>query len=230
VGLLHKGDVYPDDFDETGVIYHYPVTNRPKTRDLGEIEAVKNCRRLNVPVFVITVSEADSTKRDVFFGYVTMWDDQAKVFIVEFGVDQAEVMEASEETPFELRVREPEKKYEATMRPKQAAFRIAVMRRYGPQCAVCGMSVIELLDAVHLVPKSENGTDDPRNGLPLCALHHRAFDRNLFTIDPNTLSIVTRRNGPSAAELRITKSDICHLMAKPHTEALGYCRASWERA
>src|SRR5437762_1322977 len=24
MGLLHKGDMYPDDFDETGVIYHYP--------------------------------------------------------------------------------------------------------------------------------------------------------------------------------------------------------------
>ena len=41
VSLLHKGNLYPDDFSETGVIYHYPVTNRPELRDLSEIEAVK---------------------------------------------------------------------------------------------------------------------------------------------------------------------------------------------
>src|SRR5262249_25242988 len=75
VGLLHKGSIYPDDFDETGVIYHYPVTNRAPSRDWGEIEAVKNCSRLRVPVFVITVSPGESTKRDVYFGYVTMSDD-----------------------------------------------------------------------------------------------------------------------------------------------------------
>jgi len=230
VGLLHKGNIYPDDFDETGVIYHYPVTNRPSTRDLGEVEAAKNCGRQGVPVFVITVSEDDPAKRDVFFGYVTMWDDRAKVFIVEFGVDLAEVVETvSSERPFELRVQEHREKYEATKRPSQAAFRIAVIRRYGPQCAVCDMSVIELLDAAHLVSKSEHGSDDPRNGMPLCALHHRAFDKHLFSIDPATLAVVTRQKGPSATDLGITKRDISHLRAQPHEEALNYCWAKLRR-
>jgi len=227
VSLLHKGNIYPDDFDETGVIYHYPVTNRPKSRDIGEIEAVKNCNRLRVPVFVITVSQLEPSKRDVYFGYVTMWDDRAKVFIVEFGMDETAIADHEVDSPFELKAREPKTTYEATKRPDQAAFRIAVIRRYGAQCAVCEMTVIDLLDAAHLVSKAEDGSDDPRNGLPLCALHHRAFDKGLFAINPDTLTLITRQNGPDRSEMAITKDDLGHLRAKPHQSALEYRWAKW---
>jgi putative restriction endonuclease len=229
VGLLHKGNIYPDDFDETGVIYHYPATNRPKSRDLGEIEAVKNCSRFGAPVFVITVSPGEESKRDVYFGYVTLWDDRAKVFIIEFGLDQPPDITAEMEGPFELRVTERRETYEATKRPGQTAFRIGVFRRQGPQCAVCEMSVIDLLDAAHLVPKSESGSDDPRNGLPLCALHHRAFDKHLFAIDPQSYAVILKPNGPSASELGITRQDIGHLRAKPHQESLRNCWGNWKR-
>jgi hypothetical protein len=228
VGLLHKGNTYPDDFDETGVIYHYPDTNRPRSRDIGEIEAVKNCFRWQVPVFVITVSTQNPSLRDVYFGYITLWDDKAKVFIVEFGLD-AEVAAhtTTSEASFNLKVQEPKISYEATRRPGQAAFRIAVFRRYGIRCAVCDMSVIDLLDAAHLASKAQQGSDDPRNGLPLCALHHRAFDKKLFAIEPSTHRIVTKPTGPSAMELGITKLDLQHLNARPHSEALDYCWAVW---
>ena len=229
VSLLHKGNVYPDDFGETGVIYHYPVTSRPPSRDMGEIEAVKNCNRLNVPVFVITVSQVDASKRDVYFGYVTMWDDRAKIFIVEFGTSPAKMMYEAD-TPFELSTHESKEKYEATKRPGQAAFRIIVFRRYGVQCAVCEIAVIDLLDAAHLMPKAEDGSDDPRNGFPLCALHHRAFDKGLFTIEPDTLSVVTRPHGPSKSELGITRDNINHLKAKPHQSALDHCWKKWLKA
>jgi hypothetical protein len=230
VGLLHKGNVYPDDFDETGVIYHYPVTNRPQSRDIGEIEAVKNCSRLQVPVFVITVSQVDTTKRDIYFGYVTMWDDRAKVFIIEFGLNETTIVAKETGEPFELKVAAPKETYEVTKRPTQAAFRIAVVRRYGAQCAVCEIAVIDLLDAAHLVSKAEEGSDDPRNGLPLCALHHRAFDKELFTIRPDTLSVVTKQYGPSTSELGITKDALGHLKAKPHHSALGYRWEKWLKA
>ena len=32
------------------------------------------------------------------------------------------------------------------------------------------------------MPKNKNGTDDPRNGLPVCRAHHCAFDAGLFTL------------------------------------------------
>lgn len=229
VSLLHKGHIYPDDFDETGVIYHYPVTNRPPSRDIGEIEAVKNCCRLGVPLFVITVSPMQPTKRDVYFGYVTMWDDRAKIFIIEFGTNNPLLTNQEAEQAFELKAHRPREPYEVAKRPVQAAFRIAVFRRYGPQCAVCEMAVIELLDAAHLVSKADDGIDDPRNGLPYCALHHRAFDTNLFAIEPDGYAVETRRHGPSRTELGITKDNLTHLRANPHPIALSYCWTRWMR-
>lgn len=229
VSLLHKGDIYPDDFDESGVIYHYPVTGGPQSRDLGEIEAVKNCCRLKVPVFVTTVSEAESSRRNVYFGYVTMWDDRAKVFVVEFGIDEAAIAAHDIGKPFELKVQEPKATYEATRRPEQAAFRIAVVRRYGAQCVVCEMAVIDLLDAAHLVSKADSGSDDPRNGLPLCTLHHRAFDKGLFAINPETFALVTREHRPSKAELGIIRDNLDHLEAKPHRDALDHCWVKWQK-
>ena len=41
VSLLHRGTMYPDDLFESGVLYHYPSTNRPPTRDYSEIQSYK---------------------------------------------------------------------------------------------------------------------------------------------------------------------------------------------
>ncbi len=38
VGLLHTGKAYPDDLDATGVLYHYPSTERVG-HDAAEISA-----------------------------------------------------------------------------------------------------------------------------------------------------------------------------------------------
>ncbi len=53
VGLLHTGKHYDDDLDETGILYHYPTTERPPSRDANEIQAMKNAKLLGIPIFVI---------------------------------------------------------------------------------------------------------------------------------------------------------------------------------
>lgn len=49
------------------------------------------------------------------------------------------------------------------------------------------MSIVELLNASHIVPWSIdiNNRVNPRNGLCLNAIHDRAFDRGLITITPD---------------------------------------------
>ena len=42
VSILHLGDYYPDELDENGILYHYPQTQRPSSRDEGEVIATKN--------------------------------------------------------------------------------------------------------------------------------------------------------------------------------------------
>jgi hypothetical protein len=223
VSVLHKGDIYPDDFSETGVIYHYPSTDRPRSRDIGEIEAVKNCRRHDLPIFVIRINPEDSGLRDVFWGNVTYWNDESEAFIIEFGRRPDSLR-----TNSAFQVRESaDQKYETGVYARDAGFRIAVLSRYGTQCAVCGIKVVDLLDAAHLVPKSERGSDDPRNGLVLCSLHHRALDRGYFAINPETLTIVRKPKGPSFEKINVSRQSISHLSSLPHQEALAVAWELW---
>jgi hypothetical protein len=227
VSVLHKGDVYPDDFDETGVIYHYPNTNRPKSRDIGEIEAVKNCKRYWVPIFVIRINPDNSGLRDVFRGHVTYWNDESEAFIIEFAVTDQDAASFGTDSAFRVR-EESDRTYQADVTSRDARFRIAVLSRYGTQCAVCDVSVVDLLDAAHLVPKSERGSDDPRNGIVFCSLHHRAFDRGYFAIDPQTLEISKRPKGPSLGKLKISRRDLSHLSKLPHQKALDLAWRLWK--
>lgn len=108
-------------------------------------------------------------------------------------------------------------------RANQQAFRSAVMHSQGVFCAACGLDVPVALEAAHIVPKEHNGTDDPRNGLLLCANHHRMFDAHLFTIDPASLAI----KGTDKHELPglgITRGDLRGLRTTPHIDALRWRR------
>jgi len=42
----------------------------------------------------------------------------------------------------------------------------------------------------------------------LCALHKTAYEAGLFNIDPVTLHITTPSDGPSVAELNVTRTDL----------------------
>ncbi|WP_057831072.1 phosphorothioated DNA-binding restriction endonuclease [Colwellia sp. TT2012] len=66
-------------------------------------------------------------------------------------------------------------------------FRREVLRAYNYQCAVCGydlrMDDISVgLEAAHIKWKQFHGPCDVSNGLTLCAVHHKAFDKGAYTI------------------------------------------------
>jgi WD40 repeat protein/serine/threonine protein kinase len=110
------------------------------------------------------------------------------------------------------------------------AFKFYVFKRYGPRCVVCGVTVAEMLDAAHICPKLAEGSDDPRNGLVLCANHHRAFDAGLFAINPSTLEINCRPDGPDRMALGMICTSIAHLLKPPHSVALSWLWTEWKRS
>jgi predicted restriction endonuclease len=67
----------------------------------------------------------------------------------------------------------------------QKFFRASIMSNYRERCCVCGIPIPELLIASHIIPwkDREDLRLNPHNGLCLCALHDRAFDKGLLTID-----------------------------------------------
>lgn len=72
----------------------------------------------------------------------------------------------------------------ARIRIGQSFFRAVILASYAKQCCICGMPIPELLIASHIVAWSddENLRVNPRNGLCLCTLHDKGFDRGLFTL------------------------------------------------
>lgn len=66
---------------------------------------------------------------------------------------------------------------------RESGFRNRVLSAYGHGCAMCGIQ-LRLLDAAHILPAEHpDSTDGTDNGVALCVLHHRAFDRTLVTFD-----------------------------------------------
>lgn len=84
---------------------------------------------------------------------------------------------------------------EIRTRTVQHFFRNAVISSYNFKCSICDIDLKELLIASHVIPWSENEKyrADPTNGLSLCALHDRAFDRGFLTIDKNYTILLSSR-------------------------------------
>jgi len=73
---------------------------------------------------------------------------------------------------------------------RSSAFSTNVKILYNNQCSVCRRERYTVahypeVEAAHIYPKEKNGSDDLRNGLALCKLHHWAFDIGLLYLDDN---------------------------------------------
>lgn len=54
-----------------------------------------------------------------------------------------------------------------------------------PRCAISGEEMTALLDAAHVIPVADGGSDEVENGLLLRADIHRLFDAGVFRINPD---------------------------------------------
>lgn len=86
---------------------------------------------------------------------------------------------------------------------RDQAFRELVREAYENTCAVCGKSRespsgLPEVEAAHIFPRAEGGSDDVRNGIALCRLHHWCFDVGWITISDDYTILVegaSDRNG-----------------------------------
>lgn len=88
-----------------------------------------------------------------------------------------------------------------TAAPRDEAFRIHIQKLYKGACALCGLSLRSPdrqpeSQAAHIYPKSRHGSDDLRNGLCLCRLHHWAFDVGWISVRDD-LTVIVHRGLPA---------------------------------
>ena len=225
VGVLHTGQSYADELTDEGLIYHYPNTRRGE-KDRREAEALKNAEAYQLPVFVIL--HADSgRRRSVKLGWVADHDDSAQQCVIVFGEPPASHLPTVVEEPFRLTANREEKKRTSAQRERSPMFRFEVVKLYGERCALCNISEPRLLEAAHIRPVSEKGSDHPRNGLVLCANHHKAFDAHLIGIEPASMMIMAAEDGPPLTALGVTATSLTHLRNSPHPEALQWRWKRW---
>lgn len=77
-------------------------------------------------------------------------------------------------------------------------FREKILSAYEYRCAVCGFNVrigqvVIALEAAHIKWHQAGGPDTHENGLSLCSLHHKLFDRGAFTVDTDHRALISER-------------------------------------
>lgn len=99
------------------------------------------------------------------------------------GVSRINDLTAAVGKPQPVLLQPRDKKASAVLRSvRRSDFSNRVMAAYKDRCCVCEMQ-LELLDAAHIVPVGAPlGSDDTRNGLALCKIHHKAYDDGLLGI------------------------------------------------
>lgn len=102
-------------------------------------------------------------------------------------------------------------------RQRDPAFREQVLVAYEYSCAVCRMDIrldekSLALDAAHIKWHAAGGPDIVPNGLALCSLHHRVFDKGGLTVDRDLLIRISERvmgtTGRQEALLRFNREPL----------------------
>lgn len=88
-----------------------------------------------------------------------------------------------------------QRKVETIARVGQSFFRRSVLSSYAYTCCVCGIDLNELLVGSHIVPWSVDVDQrlDPQNGLSMCVLHDKSFDKGLISISTDLTIMVASR-------------------------------------
>ncbi len=121
-----------------------------------------------------------------------------------------------------------------TRRPfRDVAFRASVRAAYDNTCAITGLRILNgggrpEVQAAHIRPVSDGGSDSVRNGLALSATVHWMFDRGLISVDEDESLLTARDKMPDALStlLRPDRKLLTPARAeeKPHPDELRYHR------
>jgi len=140
------------------------------------------------------LTSVSKNDREIWDAFHSDWEQlayesqQAKVRLLG-----AELLE-EEKTEFHIPSGPTEREALTRVRVVQGFFRETVLASYERSCAICAIAIPELIIASHIIPWSldEKRRADPRNGLALCAIHDRAFDRGLISIDAKSCIMISK--------------------------------------
>jgi putative restriction endonuclease len=225
VAISSRGK-YEDEIGEETGTYDYPST-QAKTYDQGDINAMRAALSLGMPLSLIRDTNAKGAlvqgkgprRRVDRVEFVA--DDplsRSLVFTFSLGGRSDYVLPQDEEGSC-FQARETKQRQSNSKKRSQAAFRAAVISRYGDRrCCLCDAPP-EVIEAAHIVPVSNDGSDWGGNGLLLCRNHHALYDLGRWCLDPEHLEVVPA-SGHDLTSLLVQRSNVRHLKQIPDQKAL----------
>ena len=149
-------------------------------RKLGNFGAFDERLAKQGIVGLIHYSKADKA---IWAQYFNNWDELVKdsqSLLVKFKAET--YLEREPEISIISSPPKTEKQATVKIRIGQSFFRKTVLSSYENKCCVCQNDLSQLLIASHIIPWSESKKKriDPQNGLSLCSLHDKAFDKGLL--------------------------------------------------
>lgn len=176
---------YSDEPTADGASLRYDFAPRAREYDNDGLKRLCKLGRPLIYLIQVAPKRLGSEYAIVAPVYVVDWTESARRFEIALRPSSAEASReglVSEISPSPI-----ERAYrhaELAVRLHQAHFRRAVLAAYRQRCAVCELAIRPLLDAAHILPDAAGGEPRVENGLGLCVLHHRAFDRDLLRVTP----------------------------------------------
>jgi putative restriction endonuclease len=100
-----------------------------------------------------------------------------------------------------------EKEAVVKIRINQSFFREMILASYRIRCAVCSLPEPDLLVAGHIIPWSIDVVlrMNPRNGICMCVLHDKAFDKGLITINDDYKLLISKTIKKLSNELAVQR-------------------------
>ncbi|GAB7190843.1 HNH endonuclease [Kineococcus sp. NUM-3379] len=179
LSIVSSPDGPYEDEDIDGGLFRYDY--RAGSTD-GQNLKLRRAMELELPLILLRKIAA-GVFVPVFPVYVIEDDTAARQFVIALDESLRFLRDPLHPTPDERRYAERITK----QRLHQPEFRGRVIRAYSTRCAICRLAHGELVDAAHIVDDKDAALGQPvvSNGLSLCSLHHRAFDRGFLGISPD---------------------------------------------
>lgn len=204
-GRMHRNN--SDIIELASLIQRTPSAVAMKLVNFASLDPVHQQRKVS------GLRNASHSDKEIFDEFQSNWE--ALAFESEYAkaerVAKSQLANSTHQ-PIPAGITAPDMPTERTqtvrVRTVQGFFRSAVLASYEHHCAMCEISVTSLLNASHIIPWSNEvkRRADPTNGIALCALHDRAFDRGLMTLDAELRIVIS-------SSLQITTSSEVHRIA-----------------
>ncbi|MDQ2056327.1 HNH endonuclease [Halobellus sp. H-GB7] len=208
--LANEGEIYDDDLGQ-GDDFTYlgeGVREKGNQKETAANTALIDAIQDPIPIYLFTSQEGidEYEYRGLVevqdYSYVSDGERMVYQFEIQrLGISSWEAYQEAEEELEERTETTPELTEDTTeyttQEPKvrSSVFARKVKQNYDYTCAACGARRFSPegqpeVEAAHIYPKSEDGADDPRNGIALCKLHHWAFDCGWFSVDDDLQIVV----------------------------------------